>query len=84
MAFDSDGNLYVAETDEQSWFAVENFDPATLAGGTINSCDLGTASCTEVVLDIPILTAITFGNDGTLWATRNALIPGLAEVIAVN
>lgn len=84
MTFDSNGNLYVAETDEQSWFAVENLDPAALAGGTINSCDLGTVSCNEVALNIPILTAITFGNDGTLWATRNALIPGLAEVIAVN
>lgn len=84
LTFDSKGSLYVAELDEQSWFAVEVLDPAMLAGGTINSCEVGIASCTEVATNIPILTAVTFGNDGTLWATKNALIPGLAEVIEVN
>ncbi len=84
LTFDSEGNLHVAELDEQSWFAVEVLDPEDLMGGTINSCDLGIISCTEVVTGIPILTAITFGNDGTLWATQNALIPDLAEVIAID
>ncbi|MGM0546403.1 MAG: ScyD/ScyE family protein [Bacteroidota bacterium] len=84
LAFDSYGNLHVAEIDEQSWFAVEILGPADLVGGTINSCNLGTTSCSEVATNIPILTAITFGKDGTLWATKNALIPGLAEVIEVN
>lgn len=84
LAFDSEGNLHVAEIDEQSWFAVEILGPADLIGGTINSCDLDAASCTEIATEIPILTAITFGNDGTLWATKNALIPGLAEVIAID
>jgi hypothetical protein len=54
-----------------------------LLGGTVSSCDLTTASCQEVAAGIPILTAITFGKDGALWATRNALIPGLAEVFEV-
>jgi len=84
LAFDAAGNLHIAELDEQSWFAVEVLGPGALAGGTINSCDLGALSCTEVATGIPILTAITFGTDGTLWATKNALIPGLAEVIEVQ
>lgn len=79
LAFGPDGSLYVAELDEASWGAVEILmDPS--AGGTINACDLGSLSCSEVESGIPILTAITFGNDDSLWATRNALIPGLAEV----
>lgn len=81
LAFDTDGTLYVAELDEQSWFAVEALGGC--AGGSINACDLGTTTCTEVTTGIPILTAITFGKDGTLWATQNALIPGSAEVIEV-
>ncbi|WP_340106144.1 ScyD/ScyE family protein [Rhodohalobacter sp. 8-1] len=83
LAFDSEGNLHVAELDEQSWFAVEILNPEDL-GGTINSCDLSVKSCTEVAKGIPILTAITFGNDGALWATQNALIPRLAEVFEVK
>lgn len=79
LAFGADGDLYVAELDEASWAAVEIFmDPS--AGGTINACDLGSLSCSEVETGIPILTAITFGKDGSLWATRNALVAGLAEV----
>ncbi|SMO82046.1 ScyD/ScyE family protein [Fodinibius sediminis] len=84
MRFDSDGKLHIAELDEQSWFAVEVLAPAALSGGTINSCDLDAVSCSEVASNIPILTALAFGKDGTLWATRNALIPGLAEVTAIN
>ncbi|GAA5520864.1 ScyD/ScyE family protein [Aliifodinibius salicampi] len=82
LVFDSEGNLHVAELDEQSWFAVEVLGGGV--GGTINSCDLDAASCTEVATEIPILTAITFGNDGRLWATQNALIPNLAEVVAID
>ncbi len=83
LAFDENGMLHVAELDEGSWFAVEFLDPSTLAGGTINACDVNSQICTEVATGIPILTAITFGKDGKLWATQNALIPGLAEVIEV-
>lgn len=81
LAFDADGALHVVELDEQSWFAVEN---GSGVGGTINRCDLGTGTCTEMATGIPIITAITFGNDGTLWATQNSLIPGMAEVIEIN
>ncbi len=81
LAFGPDGNLYVAEMDERSWAAVEFGIGGE--GGTINSCDLATLTCDVVADGIPMLTAITFGNDGTLWATRNALIPGAGEVIQV-
>jgi len=82
LAFGPDGSLYVAELDEASWAAVEIFQ--TPAGGTINACDVATQACDEVATGIPILTAITFGKDGALWATRNALIPGQAEVFEVS
>ena len=80
LAFDANGALHVAELDEQSWFAVEL---GTGAGGSINACDLGEETCSEVATGIPVLTAITFGNDGTLWATKNALIPGSADVVKI-
>jgi hypothetical protein len=82
LAFGPDGRLYVAELDEASWAAVEIFQAPT--GGTINACDVATQACSESASGIPILTAITFGKDGALWATRNALIPGQAEVFQVS
>lgn len=84
LAFDSKGMLYVAELDELSWFAVEVLGPEAIAGGTINACNINELTCTEVATGIPILTAMTFGTDGSLWATQNSLIPGLAEVIEVD
>jgi hypothetical protein len=81
LAFDAHGTLHVAELDELSWFALEAL--GTGAGGTINACDTRTQTCEEVAAGIPILTAITFGADGSLWATENALIPGLAQVIRI-
>ncbi|MGA8854139.1 MAG: ScyD/ScyE family protein [Christiangramia sp.] len=81
IAFGDDGMLYVAELDEQSWFAVEVLGGGV--GGTINRCDPETLICEEIATGIPILTAIAFGKKGSLWATKNALIPGLAEVIEV-
>jgi hypothetical protein len=79
MAFGADGQLYVAELDEASWAAVEIFGTPT--GGTINACDLSSATCNEVANGISELTAISFGNDGSLWATRNSLVLGSAEVV---
>lgn len=78
LEFGRDGKLYVVELDEASWAAVEIFQ--TTVGGTVNACDLATLSCSEVAGGIPLLTAITFGNDGSIWAASNALIPGLADV----
>ncbi|HEU4541448.1 MAG TPA: hypothetical protein VFR23_10015 [Jiangellaceae bacterium] len=39
--------------------------------------------CEVVAGGIPVLTSITFGKDGSLWATSNALTPGSAEVFQV-
>lgn len=82
LVFGADGTLYVAELDEASWLAVEFQLPGAL-GGTINACDVGALSCTEVASGVPILTALAVDGDDTLWATRNALIPGMTEVFAV-
>jgi hypothetical protein len=82
LAFGPDGKLYVAEMDEDSWAAVEIFGGGS--GGTINACDVDTGDCTVVASGIPILTAINFNNHGKLFATRNALIPGAAEVFKVG
>lgn len=82
LAFGPDGKLYVAELDEGSWAAVEIFGGGS--GGTINACDVGTGNCTVVASGIPILTAINFNKHGNLFATRNALIPGAAEVFKVK
>ena len=80
LAFGPDGLLYVAEFDEASWAAVEIFGAGD--GGTINACDVDTLVCDEVATGINQLTGITFGKDGTLYATQNALTPA-AEVIEV-
>ncbi|MDH3190626.1 MAG: ScyD/ScyE family protein [Acidimicrobiia bacterium] len=79
LAFGPDGNLYVAELDEGSWAAVEIFQ--TPLGGTVSSCSLASLTCSDVATGLPMLTTITFGKDGSLWAAQNALIPGLAEVV---
>lgn len=83
LTFDDDGTLYVAELDEGSWLAVEFGLPAA-TGGTINACEVDVLSCQVIASGVPILTALAFDGHGTLWATRNALIPGLAEVFAVQ
>jgi hypothetical protein len=82
LAFGPDGRLYVAELDEASWAAVEIF--GTPAGGTVNACDVDTGTCSAVATGILELTAISFGTDGSLWATRNSLIPGAAEVVQLQ
>ncbi|TBW29940.1 ScyD/ScyE family protein [Gramella sp. KN1008] len=82
LTFDENGMLYVAELDEQSWFAVEFLD--SFAGGNIKACDPETMQCEVIATGIPMLTAITFDKDGRLWATQNSLIPGLSEVIEIS
>jgi len=81
IAFDKNGMLYVAEFDEKSWFAVEVLRNG--AGGNIKVCNTETLECQTIASGIPMLTAITFGKDGKLYATKNSLIPGQAEVIEI-
>ena len=81
LTFGPDGNLYVAEMDEAGWLVAESSEGV---GGTINSCDLATLECDEVETGINQLTSITFDKKGNLWATRNAISFGAAEVFQVS
>lgn len=69
LAFGGDGTLYVAEMEENSWFAVELelFEglPANLAGGTVNAC--GTGGCVEATTGILYLSALTADGGGAIW-----------------
>lgn len=73
-----EGTLYVAELDESSWLAFAG-GPVAPSGGTINACDTDTGLCTETPVG-PFLNAITFGADGTLWATT----AGGSQIAAVQ
>ncbi len=81
LVFCDNGKLFVAELDELSWFAVEVLGGG--AGGTISAIDLTTKEVEVVASGIPGLTGITFGKDGKLWATTNALNPEEAKVIEI-
>jgi hypothetical protein len=70
LAVGPDGYLYVAELDESTWLAFTPGGPAP-TGGTINKCDLDTKTCSVVADKLFFLNAITFGSDGTLWATSD-------------
>lgn len=82
LTFGADGMLYVAELDEASWFALEGA-PAQSVGGTVNACDVATLQCTVIASGIPMLTSVVEDANGTLWVTRNALIPSDAEVVQI-
>jgi hypothetical protein len=81
LSFGAGGDLYVVELDEATWAAVEFQIGGT--GGTINRCDSSTWACTEVAAGLPIPTATTAGRDGTQWAAIWALVPGLAQIVAL-
>ncbi|WP_162430859.1 ScyD/ScyE family protein [Christiangramia aestuarii] len=82
LAFSEDGRLFVAEFDALSWFAVEVV--GTVTGGNIKACNTETMECETIATGIPLLTAISFDKDGNLWAIKNGLIPGQAEVFKVD
>ena len=81
LDFDKHGRLIVAELDEASWAAVEIFGGGD--GGTVSKCNISTHRCWEIATGIPILTAVTAVRHH-IYATQNALIPGLAEVIRIK
>ncbi len=70
--------LIVAQIDDASWLALEGGQGA---GGSVHACALATRACETLTSGVPILTAITYRTDGSLWGTRNALIPGAADVV---
>jgi hypothetical protein len=78
LEFGPDGRLYISQIDDASWLAMEF---GVGVGGSVHACDLTTGDCEVIVSGIPMLTAITFRKDGSLWGTVNALIPGLADVV---
>ena len=82
MVLGPDDKLYVAELESNGWLALETGAP--LIGGSIKVCDTNTMTCETIATGIIMLTAIEFDKDGQLWATRNSLIPGLAEVFQVQ
>lgn len=81
LAFGPDGLLYVVELAETGWFAAEVLGLPTT--GTISACEIATPACVEVKTGLVLPTAITFGNDGTLWSTEYAVIPPLARVVEI-
>lgn len=87
LRFGSDGTLYVVEIDEASSAAVElGFFfgiPGLTQGGTVNACDIGSWSCSELATGLPIPIASAVDRDGTVYAAISALVPGAAEVIAL-
>jgi len=86
LAFGPDGTLYVTEIDEASFFAVEielGFGvPGLMQGGTVDACQFGSWTCTEIATDLTIPIATTVGKDGTVYALTEALLPS-AKVIAL-
>ena len=79
LTFDSDGTAYVTELDEASWFAVEvATDKAE--GGTVNTCDPTTWTCTEAATGLtqPMAVAI---NDAGAFVVVSALVPGETAVV---
>jgi hypothetical protein len=80
LAFGPDGRLYVTQLDDASWLTVEAGVPGAL-GGSVHACNLATKACATVVSGVPMLTAITFRSNGSLWGVINALIPGAADVV---
>lgn len=82
LTFGPDGTLYVVELDEASWAAVEFPFPGR--GGTVNACNLSTRVCREIGTGLNMPIAATVGKDGSLYVATGALIPGGAEVIALE
>lgn len=81
LEFGPDGRLYIAQVDDASWLAME-FEQGV--GGSVHACDLQTQVCEEIVSGVPMLTAITFRQDGSLWGTVWSLVPGMADVVQLS
>jgi hypothetical protein len=75
------GKLYVEQIDDQSFFAVELEQPTT---GSVWACDVTSQECEKVAGGKPIMTAIAFRRNGSMWGTINALIPDQADVIRLR
>jgi hypothetical protein len=81
ITFDADGTAYVVELDEASWFAVEVVTDA-MEGGTVNTCDSTTWTCTEAATDLTQPMAVAINESGP-FVVVSALIPGETAVVPV-
>jgi hypothetical protein len=79
ITFASDGTAYVVELDEASWFAVEVATDA-MEGGTVNTCDPSTWTCTEEATDLTMPMAVAVNESGP-FVLIAALIPGETAVV---
>jgi hypothetical protein len=79
LNFGSDGTAYVVELDEASWFAVEVVTDA-MVGGTVNTCDSTTWTCTEAATDLTQPMAVALNESGA-FVVVSALIPGETAVV---
>ncbi len=79
LAFGPDGTLYVVELDENSWFALE-LPPGKAVGGSVNACNVGTGSCTQLATGLFMSTAVAVDKKGKLSVVTNGLIPGAATL----
>ncbi len=68
LAFGPDGNLYVVEYDESSWFSL--FIPPA-SGGTISAYDTNGNLVEVVATELQYPSAITFDKWGDLWLLEN-------------
>lgn len=81
LTFDSDGTAYVTELDEASWFAVEVATDG-MVGGTVNTCDPTTWTCTEAATGLTMPTAVAINDEGA-FVVVSALVPGETAVVPV-
>ena len=49
----------------------------------MHRCDVATKQCDEVASDLPMLTSISFRNDGSLWGTTWSLVPGMGDAVQI-
>jgi hypothetical protein len=70
-------SLLVAELDEASWLAME---AGQGIGGTLNSCDSRTWTCTAIATNQPQLTAVAVANDGAISIVTHGAQPGAGNV----
>jgi hypothetical protein len=81
LTFGRNGTLYLVELDKESWLAVETMQATT---GSVKACNANTLACAQIGPGLPIVTSATVAQDGSVWAVKNALIPGAADVVPVN
>lgn len=78
------GTIYVTELDEATWFALEVGEGEKMEGGTVNTCNPRSWSCSELASGLPMSMATTEGKRGRVYTVIKALIPGEAEVIRIK